>query len=114
MTYQQNTLFLAEPICEDMRHSRAGADCTRRPYVWFRERPSILLVYGIAFAGLGLIGYESGLSSLSRSFPTMIVAVHSQASFHRPIYHPVACHASCSNDPLFTLSGRQTRVHLAG
>jgi hypothetical protein len=56
MTFQQNTLFLAEPICKDMRHSRAGADCTRRPYLWFRERPRILLVYGIAFAGLGLIG----------------------------------------------------------
>jgi hypothetical protein len=36
---------------------------------------SILMLYAIALAGLGLIGYESGLSSVRRSFPTVIVAL---------------------------------------
>ena len=36
---------------------------------------SILLLYAIAFAGLGLIGYESGLGSVRRSFPAAIVAI---------------------------------------
>ena len=36
---------------------------------------SILLLYAIALAGLGLIGYESGLSSVRRPFPSAIVAV---------------------------------------
>jgi hypothetical protein len=36
---------------------------------------SILMLYAIALAGRGLIGYESGLSSVRRSFPTVIVAV---------------------------------------
>jgi hypothetical protein len=36
---------------------------------------SILLLYAVAFAGLGLIGYEIGLTSVKRSFPTAVVAV---------------------------------------
>jgi hypothetical protein len=36
---------------------------------------SILLLYAIALAGLGLIGYESGLSSVRRPFPSAIVAI---------------------------------------
>ena len=36
---------------------------------------SILMLYAIALAGLGLIGYESGLGSVRRSFPTVIVAI---------------------------------------
>ncbi|MBV8440663.1 MAG: hypothetical protein JO312_08915 [Hyphomicrobiales bacterium] len=36
---------------------------------------SILMLYAIGLAGLGLIGYESGLSSVRRSFPTMIAAL---------------------------------------
>jgi hypothetical protein len=36
---------------------------------------SILMLYAIALAGVGLIGYESGLSSVRRSFPTVIAAI---------------------------------------
>ena len=35
----------------------------------------IFMLYVIALAGLGLIGYESGLSSVRRSFLTVIVAL---------------------------------------
>jgi len=36
---------------------------------------SILLLYAIALAGLLLIGYESGLSSVRRTFPSAMIAV---------------------------------------
>ncbi len=68
----------SEPIALYVRSLNEMIDLQAENLAALRNRTptsSILLLYGVAIAGLGLIGYESGLSGVRRTFPSSIVAI---------------------------------------